>query len=134
MFAAFDKTVGETIPNELCIKFWNFSGNHTEDLDIIYNTIEQNRGTTVLLQGYDANPAYINLIASCIADLYDIKIAWFSDSTKIDSRIQKQVFRYIKIGPYNKTRGDLKYRTTNQRLFKIKDNIIKDITYKCYEY
>lgn len=134
MFTTIEKVTGETIPNERCIKFWNFSSNHIEDLEVIYNVLEKNNCNTVLLQGHDSNPEYINFLASCIKDLYDVKVAWFSDNTKIDSKIQKHVFDYIKIGSYNKQRGDLKYRTTNQRLFKIKNNNIKDITNKCHAY
>lgn len=132
MFTAIeDGMVGFTIPNEVCIKFAGFSYDYLKDLKTIYDTIDREYCTTVLLLG-DDNPVYINFLASCIKDLYDVKVAWFSEKSSIDCRIQKHVFNYIKIGPYVKYRGDLYTKTTNQRLFKIKHGKLIDITNRCW--
>jgi anaerobic ribonucleoside-triphosphate reductase activating protein len=52
----------------------------------------------------------------------------------ISSKIDKQNFEYIKIGPYIKHLGPLKNPTTNQRLYRRNDEgEFEDITFRFWK-
>ena len=57
------------------------------------------------------------------------EVAWYSGRTVISSAITKTDFDYIKIGPFIRHLGPLKSPTTNQRLYRQKeDGQFEDIT------
>ncbi|MBO6118455.1 MAG: anaerobic ribonucleoside-triphosphate reductase activating protein [Bacteroidales bacterium] len=88
--------------------------------------------TCFAFMGGDNDPVAVNKMAAYIKDNYkNIKTAWYSGKEEIDKAIDLKNFDYIKIGPYKKEFGDLKQKTTNQRLYKIlPDGEKEDITYK----
>jgi len=86
--------------------------------------------TCISFMGGDADPVGINLLAEYIHESYpEFKVAWYSGRLRISSSINKFDFDYIKIGPYIQHLGPLKSPTTNQRLFRKKENgDFEDIT------
>ena len=62
----------------------------------------------------------------------NIKTAWYTGLSEIPD-INLDYFDYIKIGAYIKDLGGLKSPKTNQRLYKIKDKKLEDITYKFWK-
>ena len=62
----------------------------------------------------------------------NIKTAWYTGLSEIPN-INLDYFDYIKIGAYIKDLGGLKSPTTNQRLYKIEDKKLEDITYKFWK-
>lgn len=88
--------------------------------------------TCICFMGGDAEPEYVNVLASFMHREYpQYKIAWYSGRPRISSKIRKTDFDYIKVGPYIKHLGCLKKQTTNQRLYKrVSGEDFKDITYR----
>ena len=58
------------------------------------------------------------------------KTAWYSGGTEIPEDCPLMHFDYIKIGPYIEQLGGLKSVTTNQKMYKIEDGSLLDITYR----
>lgn len=85
--------------------------------------------------GGDAEPEYLVRLAHYIHDTYpDKKVGWYSGRVRLAPGIDKEVFDYIKIGPYIKHLGPLKSKTTNQRMYrKSSDGTFEDITFRFWE-
>lgn len=104
--------------------------------------IESNKGVScVCFMGGDSNPLYIAKMAYFIKGNYpDMKIAWYSGNKSLIPGFEKvlKYFDYIKLGPYDKDKGPIDKRTTNQRMYEYNptynDFTIekgwRDITYK----
>lgn len=133
MFTSTEAGIGLYLPKETCLNLYDFSYNHVKDLEEIYNYIEEHKRCTTIILHSDKDAEYVNLLATCIKDLYDKKVAYFTEEKSINCAIQKHIFDYIKIGPYIPSRGDYHHKTTNQRVFKIKKGKLTDITQHCYE-
>jgi len=86
--------------------------------------------TCFCFMGGDNEPTEVNYLASYIKKKYaPIKIGWYSGKENISEKVNLNNFDYIKVGPYDRTKGSLKNRTTNQHLYKILPNQKKeDIT------
>lgn len=90
--------------------------------------IEANNGITcVCLMGGDSNPEYINILGKVIKH-HHLKSAWYSGRQELSNGIDLFNFDYIKLGPYKEEFGPLNSRTTNQRLYQIKNREMLDIT------
>ena len=63
---------------------------------------------------------------------YNLKVAIYSGRNNVESDFY-EVFDYIKIGEYKEEFGPLNKETTNQRLYEIGADGIKDITYKFWK-
>lgn|SRR5574344_1750630 len=75
--------------------------------------------TCICFMGGDAEPQSINQLANYLHTKHpQYKVAWYSGRMRIPSVIKKNIFDYIKVGPYIKHLGCLKERTTNQHLYK----------------
>ena len=98
-----------------------------DDLD---RMIEREKGITcVCFMGGDREPRYIEELSRHIKDKYDgIKTAWYSGMDDISSEVDIYSFDYIKIGHYDEEKGPLNKNTTNQKLFKVYDKVIENIT------
>lgn len=104
------------------------------------NLIDNNKGITcVCFMGGDANPRYINHLASIIKENYpELKVTWYSGRQELSKDINLANFDFIKLGPYIKEKGPLNKRTTNQIFYKVfhfssgKSKLI-DITYKFWK-
>lgn len=95
--------------------------------------ISKNQGITcACLMGGDSDPTSINELAITIKNL-GLKSAWYSGKQKLAKEINITNFDYIKLGPYLEEFGPLTIPTTNQRLYKIEDSKMIDITYKFWK-
>lgn len=111
-------------------KLWENSG---EDLsaaelemlvDSAYTDI-----SCVLFMGGDIAPDEINELASYIRTSHpDLKIGWYSGADLITVFTEYKNFNYLKFGPYIKKLGGLKSRKTNQRLYKVEGEYLRNIT------
>ena len=145
------------VPNEisLCIEISNCpchcKGCHSSYLaeDIgeplylknLYRLIDNNEGITcVAFMGGDSSPKELDIMASCIKGLYNLKTAWYSGRQELSDKIHLQWWDFIKLGPYKEECGPLNSKTTNQRFYRVdksdsipagKSNIVLiDETYK----
>jgi len=94
-------------------------------IDVYRNSI-----TCVCFMGGDTSPEEVQAMAVELKQLYSrYKVAWYSGRQHVPGNIDKQVFDYIKLGPYNAFLGPLSSPSTNQQLFKKQpDGTFKDIT------
>ncbi len=75
--------------------------------------------TCVCFMGGDANASYISELAKHVKENYpQLRVGWYSGRGNISSKINKEFFDYIKVGPYIEHLGALKSPQTNQRLYK----------------
>ena len=106
------------------------------DLQHLTNLIDSNKGITcVCIMGGDANPSEVDDIAQNIKEYYpNLKVGWYSGRDYISEDINLENFDYIKYGHYDKDKGPLNSKTTNQVMLEISvvHNRIfkKDITSK----
>ncbi len=104
------------------------------DVDAVDAFIERDgRDITCLaFMGGDCDPKGVNLLAQYIHEYHpNFKVAWYSGRLRVPVGITKTDFDYIKVGPYIRHLGPLNSPTTNQRLYRQKDDgTFEDITYK----
>lgn len=85
--------------------------------------------TCVSFMGGDSDPSYINKLAEVLKEgELSIRTAWYSGRDIISDEINLENFDYIKVGRYDEFLGPLNSRTTNQRLYKVIDSRLFDIT------
>lgn len=99
---------------------------------VIDSTIltQENILTAVCFMGGDNNPQLVDYFAEYVKKMYSLKVGWYSGRDEIPDSINLENFDYIKIGSYNKDLGGLSDSTTNQKLFKVKNNKLINITKK----
>lgn len=101
------------------------------DLQHLTDLIDSNKGITcICLMGGDANPSEIDDIAQDIKEYYpDLKVGWYSGRDYISEDVNLENFDFIKYGHYDKDKGPLNSKTTNQIMLsicKVGDRIITD--------
>lgn len=102
--------------------------------DELITLIKENPGITcVLFMGGDLDRTYLNSLAFFIKNNYDLKVGYYSGLSHI-LNIDKNSFDYIKLGPYIKALGPLNKSTTNQKLYKVINNNLINITNKIYKH
>lgn len=86
--------------------------------------------TCIALMGGDKDPTEVEALAQHIRDHHSwCKTAWYSGRQYIPHSIDRQVFDYIKVGPYIEHLGALTSPRTNQKLLKrLADGTFEDIT------
>lgn len=88
--------------------------------------------TCVLFMGGDDEKQKDSLL-ECIQyiknNYSNLKIALYTGAETVDNDILKRL-DYIKVGPYIQSLGGLNKITTNQRMYKIDNGEMKDITYR----
>lgn len=91
--------------------------------------------TCVGLMGGDANPLEVNDMAAYIKSKNErLKVAWYSGRHEMAEGINLRNFDFIKLGPYIESRGGLDKRTTNQKFFRVEENLsLTDITNKFWK-
>lgn len=91
------------------------------DLQHLTNLIDSNKGITcVCIMGGDANPSEVDDIAQDIKEYYpELKVGWYSGRDYISKDIDMSNFNYIKYGHYDKDKGPLNSKTTNQVMLEI---------------
>ena len=102
----------------------------------IEKLIKDNKGITcVALMGGDSDPLEVKNIGFYIKSVWgNIKVAWYSGRSAIPEDMASILyFDYIKIGPYIEECGPLNSKTTNQRLYKVHNDTLEDITSKFWK-
>lgn len=84
--------------------------------------------TCIAFMGGDAYPKRVNRLAKWVKEELDLKVCWYSGRDTISDEINLENFDYIKVGRYDEFLGPLNSRTTNQRLYKVIDSRLFDIT------
>ncbi len=100
----------------------------TESLGELLNNYGQ-LITCVAFMGGDAFTKELYDLAAWV-HLKGYKTAWYSGRKDIPENCPLMHFDYIKVGPYQEEAGGLKSPTTNQRMYKIQDGSLIDITYR----
>ena len=109
--------------------------NNGEELTegIIDKLIKENYGIDCFLfMGEGKDRGRLLELAKYIKHNYDLKVAIYSGRNNVESDFY-EVFDYIKIGEYKEEFGPLNKKTTNQRLYEVGADGIKDITYKFWK-
>jgi anaerobic ribonucleoside-triphosphate reductase activating protein len=57
-----------------------------------------------------------------------VRTAWYSGRKELPPEINPAHFDYLKTGPYDAACGPLNVRTTNQRLYRVEQGQLTDIT------
>ena len=88
--------------------------------------------TCVCFMGGDADPYDVAYFADFLQrqQIAPVKVGWYSGKPELPAEFPIQNFQYIKLGPYLENRGGLKSEHTNQRLYKITQEKMDDITYR----
>lgn len=89
--------------------------------------------TCLCLMGGDQAPDEINRLAQWIKENSDVRTAWYSGRSELPSEIKLSNFDYLKTGPYDAKCGPLNVRTTNQKLYRVEQGELTDITYRFWK-
>lgn len=86
--------------------------------------------TCVCFMGGDAAPDRLCQLATFIRGKWDgkIKTAWYSGNNSLKNEKYTHFFDFIKLGEYVESLGGLNKNTTNQRLYRINNEQMYDIT------
>ena len=109
---------------------WNEGGEVLDGETVECMLSRQKQEVTCLsLMGGDAQPQEVNNLAHWLRQRHPkLHIAWWSGRTLLSPQVSLSNFDYIKLGPYLRHLGPLKSRTTNQRLYRVVDGTLHDIT------
>ncbi len=86
--------------------------------------------TCACFMGGDAAPDELCRLAAFIREKWDgkIKTAWYSGNNRLQNQEYLRYFDFIKLGEYIQSLGGLDKKTTNQRLYRINNGTMQDIT------
>lgn len=88
--------------------------------------------TAVCFMGGDNDPYEVVRLTAFLKSqtITPVKVGWYSgcEGLPVIEEFPLSIFDYIKLGPYIAEKGPLNRPTTNQRLYRIQDNKMKDIT------
>ena len=97
--------------------------------------IKKNSGIScIAFMGGDSEPKRIDALASFVTNHYQLKVAWYSGRQELSKEIDLQNFDAIKLGSYKEEFGPLNSRTTNQKLYKVSDGKLINITSKFWKH
>ncbi len=86
--------------------------------------------TCVGFMGGDRDLSSLVRLATFVKSQYELKVAWYTGREQLPQGVSFVAFDYIKVGPYKREFGPLNKRTTNQRLYKMREgNIVEDVTH-----
>lgn len=88
----------------------------------------RNAATCVCFMGGDGAPDEVAHLAHIVKKNYGLRSGWYSGCNTLPENFDAEAFDFVKIGSYNAQCGDLKSVTTNQRLYRIKNGELIDIT------
>lgn len=90
--------------------------------------------TCVCFMGGDATPKEIENLSLFVKNQFPkIKTAWYSGKSVLPDAVLASSFDYIKLGGYNSVDGPLNKPTTNQKMFRIVDGEMENITSKFWK-
>ena len=84
--------------------------------------------TCICLMGGDADPAAVEHLCAYIKEQMGLRSGWYSGRKDLPAGIDLHHFDYIKTGPYIDSLGGLKNPHTNQRLYRVTESGMEDIT------
>jgi anaerobic ribonucleoside-triphosphate reductase activating protein len=84
--------------------------------------------TCVCFMGGDGDSQEVVRLAAAVRRETGLKTAWYSGKPELPTEFFVDNFDYIKLGPYIESLGGLDSPTTNQRLYRIDNGHITDIT------
>lgn len=86
--------------------------------------------TCVCFMGGDAEPCEVERLALCVRENSGgrLKTGWYSGHPNFPAGCRAGSFDYVKLGPYIPARGGLRSPATNQRMYRIIDGEMADIT------
>lgn len=99
----------------------------TERLAVLIDEY-RNAATCVCFMGGDGDPAEVARLARIVKQTYGLKSGWYSGCNALPTDFATDAFDYVKVGGYDARCGDLKSPTTNQRLYRIANGQMHDIT------
>jgi anaerobic ribonucleoside-triphosphate reductase activating protein len=79
--------------------------------------------------GGDLNPEHVNYLSSTVKT-FGLKYAWYSGRACISDKIDIFRFDYIKVGPYIDKLGSLRSKNTNQKMYRVLNGNLIDITFR----
>lgn len=103
---------------------------------VLSKLLEDNKGIScVSFMGGDRDTIHMVALASWVKTHTNLKVAWYSGRQELSDMVARQLrwFDYIKLGPYREEFGPLNSRTTNQRMYKVHDCELEDITSKFWK-
>lgn len=88
--------------------------------------------TCICFMGGDAAPCEVEMLAAYVRSATGggVKSGWYSGRASLPAGVNVGSFDYIKLGPYIEVLGGLGSATTNQKLYRIENGKMSDITYK----
>ena len=86
--------------------------------------------TCIALMGGDADPAAVERLCAFIKEEMGLRSAWWSGRDALPADSSLSHYDYVKTGPYVDALGGLKSRGTNQRLYRVREGKLEDITYR----
>lgn len=91
--------------------------------------IEEYSGVTCIgFMGGDSNVMSVVGLSRYVKEKYNLKVGWYSGKETLNKYIDLRFFDYIKIGPYIEELGPLDNPNTNQRMYKIENGEMMDVT------
>ena len=85
--------------------------------------------TCISLMGGDAEPQEVDRLAAWLRRRFPrLRIAWWSGRSLLSPQVNLANLDYVKLGPYLSHLGSLKSRRTNQRLYRVVQGRLHDIT------
>ncbi len=140
--------VFQEIPNEVTLAInlsncpHNCKGCHSPQLmqnigehlneDVVSDLLDRygNSITCICFMGGDAFPDEVEHLSCFVRQKSEgrIKTGWYSGREQLLSRNNPDNFNFIKLGPYKEHLGGLNMKTTNQRLFRVNNSKLEDIT------
>lgn len=98
----------------------------------LFGLIEDYRGevTCVALMGGDNAPQAVMRLLAAVRRQYGgaLRTGWYSGRAALPAGFRPDCFDYVKLGPYRADLGPLRERATNQRLYRVRDGRLSDIT------
>ena len=85
--------------------------------------------TCVCFMGGDREPQEIMRLAGLVRKR-GLKTAWYSGRQELPECFDREVLDYVKVGPYIESKGPLTNPDTNQRMYRIEEGRMTDITDK----
>lgn len=87
--------------------------------------------TCICFMGGDSQPREVARLAVAARTMYPkLRTAWYSGMKCLPEKSLSEAFDYIKLGPCIEAMGPLGSPTTNQRLYKIENGTMTDITWR----
>ncbi|MBR1838834.1 MAG: anaerobic ribonucleoside-triphosphate reductase activating protein [Bacteroidaceae bacterium] len=91
--------------------------------------------TCVGLMGGDGDPASVMRLFDCVRLTYGdtLRTGWYSGREELPKGFKPELFDYVKLGPYIESMGPLSSPTTNQKLYRVEDGKLCDITQRFWK-